>query len=309
MSDTPVGRRGVLDAPPALAAALRTINIAQIRATSGRVGSVALDQVAFGRATINRLVVSNASASLRSGSAFLETVRVIIELRFTLDWEVDVFFFERDGTVNLGSVSFPITVGNVEVPSLEDINVDIPSAVATDVSAQIAAISALELGGGRFSDLRVDTTRLPTPGFEVSGLDLGALTLTTLGFPHATIDQVSLATFEPSVSITVPAIEATNIQLPSVSVPNVVSQGGVTIDDITASRRGPPALDLGFLRVQVFVQPILDLQIGTLLLSDIEASAAIGRLRLEGLSAPLSIRGLRLGDLELDEVTVNQVSL
>jgi len=54
---------------------------------------------------------------------------------------------------------------------------------------------------------------------------------------------------------------------------------------------------------------VFDIHIGQLTLTDVTAAASIDRLRLEDVSAPVTIRGVLLGDLQLEQLTVNQISI
>jgi hypothetical protein len=259
-------------------AALRAIDISQVLVASGSIGSLRVAELRLGEATVDRLVVQGVSASVHAGGAFLEDVRFVLELRLSVDWWYDIWIWSDSGTESLGSLSFGIGIGNVLVPSLRDIDLSIPSATVADASVTVAPVRNLDLGGASFRDLRVDDTKLPASGFAPRG------------------------------PLHLPAVEVANIRVPAASVPNVVSQGAVNIDDAQATRRGV-RLNLGILGFTFWVAPVLDIHIGTLTLSNVSASAGIDRLRVEGVSVPVTVQGVTAGDLRLDTLTVNQISL
>jgi hypothetical protein len=292
-----------------IARALRTIDIGQIGAVSGTAGSLGIERIELGEATIDRLVIQGISASIQAGATWLQDVRFVLELRLSVDWWYD---FGRlgsgGGTVGLPSISFGLTLGNVLVPSLDDINLSVPSAVVNDAGAAIAPITNLDLGGASFRDLRVDDTQLPSAGFGLSGMDLGAVSIENVGFPAAASRRLSIGHFMPDGPLRLPAAEVTGIQIPSAQIPNVVSQGAVDIQDAQATRRGV-SLSLGLFGFTFWVAPVFDIHIGQLTLSNVIAAASIERLRLEDVSAPVTIRGVRMGDLQLEQLTVNQVSI
>jgi hypothetical protein len=41
----------------------------------------------------------------------------------------------------------------------------------------------------------------------------------------------------------------------------------------------------------------------------VSAAAAIARLGIEGISTPVTVRGVTLGELQLEQLTINQISL
>lgn len=292
-----------------IAAALRTVDIGQIGAVSGTAGSLGVDRIEFGEAIIDRLVIQGVSASIQAGATWLQDVRFVLELRLSVDWWYDFGWLgSGGGTVDLPSLSFGLTLGNVLVPSLDDIDLSVPSAVVNDARATIAPISNLDLGGASFRDLRVDDTQLPSAGFGLSGMSLGAVSIDNLGFPAAASRRLSLAQFTPDDPLRLPAAEVTGIAIPSAQIPDVVSQGAVDIEDAQATRRGV-SLSLGLFGFTFWAAPVFDIHIGQLTLSDVTAAASIERLRLEDVRAPVTIRGVRMGDLQLDQLTVNQISI
>jgi hypothetical protein len=292
-----------------IARALRTIDIGQIGAVSGTAGSLGVERIELGEATIDRLVIQGISASIQAGTTWLQDVRFVLELRLSVDWWYDFGWLgSGGGTVALPSLRFGLTLGNVLVPSLDDINLAVPSAVVNDAGAAIAPITNLDLGGASFRDLRVDDTQLPSPGFGLSGMNLGAVSVDNVGFPAAASRRLSLGQFTPDGPLRLPAAEVTGIQIPSAQIPNVVSQGSVDIEDAQATRRGV-SLSLGLFGFTFWVAPVFDIHIGQLTLSDVTAAASIERLRLEDVRAPVTIRGVRMGDLQLEQLTVNQISI
>jgi hypothetical protein len=292
-----------------IAQALRTIDIAQIGAVSGTAGSLGIDRIELGEATIDRLVVQGISASIQAGTTLLQDVRFVLELRLSVDWWYDFGWLGSGGdTVTLPSLSFGLPLGNVLVPSLQDINLVVPSATVNNAEASIAPITNLNLGGARFRDFQMDDTQLPSAGFGLSGMSLGAVTVDNVGFPAAASRRLGIGEFAPDGPLRLPSAEVTGIEIPSAQIPSVVSQGAVDIDNAQATRRGV-SLSLGLFGFTFWVHPVFDIHIGQLTLTDVTAAASIERLRLEDVSAPMTIRGVNLGDLQLEQLTVNQVSI
>lgn len=292
-----------------LAAAMRKVDVAQIAAASGSARTLGVDRIELGQATIERLVLQGLSATIHAGTTRLEDVRFLLELRLSVDWWYDFGWLGSDsGTESLGSMSFGLPLGNVVVPSLQDINLNVPAATVHDAEAEIRPITNVDLGGARFRNLSIDDTTLPAAGFEVSGLQLGALTLSHVGFPATTSRRVTIGDFIPNRALTLPAAEVRGIRIPAAQVPVVRSQGSVDIEGAQATRRGV-SLSFGIFGFTFWVRPVFDIHIGALTLNDVSAAAAIQRLGIEGVSAPVTIRGVTLGELQLEQLTINQVSL
>lgn len=293
----------------AIADALRNINIAHIGAVSGTASTLGVDRIELGEATIDRLVIQGISADIRAGTTLLQDVRFVLELRLSVDWWYDFGWLGSGGdTVDLPSLTFGLSLGNVLVPSLQDIDLSIASATVNDVEVALTPVSNLDLGGVQFRRLSVDDTRLPAAGFGLSGMEVGAVTVDGVEFPASVSRQLGLGELQPNNPLRLPSAEVTGIDIPSVQIPSVVSQGAIDIEDAQASRRGV-RLSLGLFGFTFWVRPVFDLHIGQLVLSDVSAATSIDRLRLEELSAPLTIRGVRMGDVQLEQLTVNQISI
>jgi hypothetical protein len=80
--------------------------------------------------------------------------------------------------------------------------------------------------------------------------------------------------------------------------------------DVQPEEFEAPVFKIGNLFKATFIAtPVLHLQIGELVLSDLSASASIGAVQIRGVSTPVTVRGVRLGELTLDQLSVDQISI
>jgi hypothetical protein len=77
--------------------ALRSIDVAQLLVGSGTLGSLHVQDLTVGAATVDRLVIQGISAGIHSGSAFLQNVRFLLELRLSVHWWYDVGLWSDSG--------------------------------------------------------------------------------------------------------------------------------------------------------------------------------------------------------------------
>jgi len=61
------------------------INVAQLLVAAGQVADIKIDRIIPGPIHIDRLSLQGISADLKSAKALLKSVRVLLELRFSLD--------------------------------------------------------------------------------------------------------------------------------------------------------------------------------------------------------------------------------
>lgn len=289
----------------------RRINVERIATAGGRAGSVQIDRIDVGEATIDQVTVEDLAAHLKCGSALLRDVRAILELHFEVRWSYDLKWFGSDsGTKVLGSKAKPIPLHDIRIPMLRDIAFDIPRADVSDVSAVVLPVTEVALGGASFEGLAIDDTRLPSDGFQLSGLDFGGLEIESFAVPAADSRELRIARFEPDEPLRLPDIGLGTIQLPEVEVPDVGSPEPVTLMDISPETFEAPVFKIGDLFKAVFVAtPVLHLQIGELVLRELSATASIGAVQISGVSTPVAVHGVTLGDLKLDQLTVDRITV
>jgi len=290
----------------ALNAVARQINIAQIAAQMGTVGHVTVGQVAVGNVSIGTLTLSNTSATLESAQAVLQNVAMNLELQFTLTWSYNVLWWSGSGTDNLGSLWFQMNLGNVQVPSLANIELNIPKISAQNLTVQVPPVSNLDLGAASFSALALTNTTAPSAGFSLNGLTLGALSLTQLGVPAASSQQATIGDFKPAQPVVVPAANLGQVAIGATSIPDI-SSGGFNLDAQTSSR-GINA-NFGIFSIGIAVTPIAHMNVGAMHLSNVNLSASVGGATINDVHIPLELHNVLLNTLKLSNVSIDTVKL
>jgi len=292
---------------PLLAALARKITIEELAVGSGLLQRVRIDQVQFGGATVDRLVIAGATAHLRSASAYLQNVNLNLELRLSLEWWYDLGIFGGDsGTESLGSLRFGLPVGNVLVPSLANLDLYIPSAAVTGLSASVPPLTNLELGPTQLAGVSASKTTLPSDGLAISGLGLGAVALDGITLPGASVRTADLEQLRPSEPIALPSVNLSNVSIPATSIPNIV--GGAFAFDAQATSRGV-SVDFGIFGLTFLVTPIAHLQVGALTLGGVNLSADVDSISLQGIRVPVDVRGVHIQGIQLNQITVEDIKL
>jgi hypothetical protein len=290
--------------PALLGGMVRRINIAQILAASGNLGDIEVDKIVLGSAHIDQLIVQGTTLDLHSGSAFLQNVRTILDLNLSLDWSVSIGFASASGTINLGTLSFGINLGNILVPTLNNIPISIPQISASNVTADIAPISNIDLGGGTFT--AVNAT-IPANGFQLTGLGLGSLSLSTLQVPQTTVDKVSIQDVSPNRNIVVPSVQLNQLQLPAAAAADIQTTAPIAFTAI-ASAQGVSA-SAGVISVSLWATPVIHISIGSLLLQNVSISGTVNRATIQNVSVPVDIRGVNLKTISIGQIDVNNITL
>ncbi|MDS9469800.1 hypothetical protein RGQ15_19765 [Paracoccus sp. MBLB3053] len=291
------------------AALRRRISVNSIAAAAGRAASVEIDRIEVGEASIEKVAIEHFSSRVTCGAALLRNVRAILELHFEVQWSYDLKWFGSDqGVKALGSKAKTIPLHDIRIPLLRDIELEVPSVDVSDVSASVQPVSDVALGAAGFTDLAIEQTRLPASGFRVSGLGFASFEVARFAAPDADSARLAIDRFSPEAPLRLPDVAVGNIEIPEVAIPDVGSPEPVTLMDIEPETFEAPVFKIGeFFKAIFIAKPVLHLQIGELVLSDLRAKASIGAVRVEGLSTPVSVEGLRLSGLTLDQVSAEGI--
>ncbi|WP_210526897.1 hypothetical protein [Rubellimicrobium arenae] len=289
------------------AALRRRITVDSIAVAGGRSASVHVGRIEVGEASIENVTIEHFSSRVTCGSALLRNVRAILELHFEARWAYDLKWFGSDqGVKRLGSKAKTIPLHEIRIPVLRDIEVEVPTVEVSDITASVLPVTDVALGAAGFTGLAIERTRLPSSGFQVSGVGFASFEISHLGLPDADSAQLTIDSFRPEAPLRLPDIAIGNIDIPEVAIPDVGSPEPVTLLDIQTETFEAPVFKIGeFFKVHFVVEPVLHLQIGELVLSELRANASIGALRIKELSTPVSLQGVRLGDLTLGQLSVD----
>lgn len=290
-----------------VAQATKFLSVDQVQIQSGNIKSVDVDKVQFGDATIQRIEITDVSASLQNASVYLQNVRTITELQFTLTWKVDLGFIGSwSGSNNLGSIDIPFTVGDMAVPGLNNINMTIPSVEVPGIQAKMTPITHMALGQTAMTGISVINTRLPTNGFTMNGIGLGGMTLNNIQIPGTETVKATIQVVTPANNIVLPGAKLQNINIPSVSIPDIQS-GSISTSAIASSRT--ITADIGILEVTLKVTPTIHLDIASMVIHDAELSALIKTMDIQNISVPVSINGVTVNEIGFSQLKVNQVTV
>jgi hypothetical protein len=293
--------------PGILAGLTHKINVGQLLASSGTIADIEIDKIVVGSATIGQLTLQGLALDIQSGSAFLQNVRTVLQLQCTLNWSYDIGIASDSGSDSLGSLSFPINIGNLQVPSLNNIPLSIPTFAASNISATIPPIAALDLGGGSFSGVTATNAALPTNGFQLTGLGLGSVSVSNVQVPNASVSKVSIQQFKPNANVVVPSVEVDQIHLPSAHASDIQTAAPIGFDAVAAAR-GISA-NFGIFSLTLSVTPIAHINIGSLLLQGVSISGSVSKASVSNIGIPVDVRGINLKTITIEQIQVDNVTV
>lgn len=304
------GSQGLAEAPAAalhnlVGGALHQLRLDQLTATTGAAGSLGVNRISVGNATIDEVVIRNLSTTIDTGRVTLRDVQVIL----TVEVGVKLSAFGRSRTFSRG-IPFRFSIPDSQVPQLDNMQFEIPAATLNDNEIDVEPVTNLDLGGASFEGVRAQDTRLPAAGFGLVGLGFQGLRVRDVEAPAVTVGSLDVDRMQLNSDLVLPTSQVNNIELPRAQVPSASSLSPLNI--LGARPIDPPfdrnILSIGIASVGLVVNARMDMRIGSLEMTEIEASSSIESVRLANIRAPVTLEGLSLGDLRLDQVRINQIS-
>jgi hypothetical protein len=226
-----------------------------------------------------------------------------------LDWHLHIELpgnvIDDSGTEDLDSPTFIIGFGDIRLPGLENLKIDIASLAVDSPSATILPVSNIQLGKAIAQGIQAKKLQLPTDGFSLSGLGLGTLNVDGFGAPAATVDSATIAKVTGD---TTPfgQMSLSNLGLPASQIPDIVAQG---IDSTATPRPKAFHLDMGCLDLVLKVNPTAQAHIDEFIIRNVKASGSIGKIELHNVVAPYELLNVTLSQLGIESIYVPSVAI
>lgn len=284
-------------------AAVRHLSVDSIQALSGSSAALNIGRLELNDTGVDHVVVEGLSTQISCGSAVLHNVRAILELNFTAHWSYDLKWLGADNGIKvLGSKANTIELHDIQLPMLQDFRFEIPEVEVNDVEIGIEPLTEIALGGSKLEGLRLADTDAPSDGFSLAGIDLGDLQVTGLDIPGTRTGSMSIDNFKPNDPLTLPAVTLGPISIPGIEIDDIGSDGAVSVMGAELEPIEAPVFKIGNLfKIKLVVDPILNLQIGELVLSELKASAQIDAVTARDIHSTINIDGLSMQELVLED--------
>src|SRR3982075_974673 len=286
---------------------LTTISEANIQKAS--VNSISVGSVGIGPVTIGQLVITDLELNTAADGAFLRNFVVTVTYNMKLDWHLHIELpgnvIDDSGTEDLDSPTFIIGFGDIRLPGLENLKIDIANLAVDSPSATILPVTNLTLGKAVAEGIQASNLKLPTPGgFSLSGLGLGTLNVAGFGAPAATVDTATIAKVNGD---TTPfgQMSLSNLGLPASQIPDIVAQG---VDSTATPKPKAFHLDMGCLDLVLKVNPTAQAHIDEFIIRNVKASGSIGKIELHNVVAPYELLNLTLSQIGIETISVPAIA-
>lgn len=286
-------------------------SIGQASVQQVHVGEVKLGPVHIGLLSLNDLQLQASS-----GVAQMRNVSVQLTLTFALDWQVGIVIdapwplpdvdFSEKGTMNLGTLQLGIGFGNLTLPGLADLTLDIPKLAVPDVTAVVGALQRLNLGAVLAERIQAQGLVAPSAGFQLNGLGLGGVTAQGVQLPAAALAGASIGRVSGG-SLPLQAVQIPGLVLPQVTLPRVSCQDvGAAANPVVTKM---PTADVGLLKATLKVTTTAAFHMDELRIDGIRASSSIGEIALQNVELPYEVLDLTLSQIGIDRIEIPQAEV
>lgn len=276
---------------------------------------VSVGQVKLGAVRIGLLSLNDLTVQAQTGVAQLRNVRVVLTLMFSLDWTVGMVLdagplgtidLSQSGTLDLGELELGIGFGNLNLPGLADLRLEIPKLPTSDLSVVIGALKDLELGPVLAERIKAQGLVAPAEGFELDGLGLQAASAQAVSVADARLDGATVGRISggtlPLAGFTVPGLAFPQVKLPRVSCRSVGADARAVVTEM-------PEADVGLLKATLTVTTTAHFEVDELRLDGIKATASIGEIMLKNVELPYELLDLSLSQIGIERIAVPAVKV
>jgi len=281
------------------------IKVPQLSVKQAGLRTVSIGQLGLGPIKVASLALNNVDFSLSAAHALLQNVRVTLTLKITLAWHIHIGLPDGIPDIDIGDsyeidLSFSLPVGDVTIPSLNNLKFNIPSVTAQNLSVNASPL-ALQITNVAADNIHATNAALPRDGFAVSGLSFGSLTGTGVGIPAATVAQATVQHVHGDPA-RIPAFALNGFQLPAAQIPSVNSDLPLSIPLVLETRGAN--FDAGILRITLTIVPSLLTQVQHMQITGASATASVGQIVLHDVTLPYDALNITLSDIGIDMIDI-----
>jgi hypothetical protein len=268
--------------------------------------AVSVGQVAIGPITVGQLVLNGTDFSMSGAHGVLRNVGVTVTLHISVEWHIHIGLpdgipdIDVGDTYDLGSFSFSMPVGDIVIPALNNVHVNIPNLTAQNISASASPLS-LQLGNVAAEQIEALDATLPTAGFTITGLTLSSVVVNGIDVPAANISQTTVGHLHGD-PLKIPVLTLGGLNLPTVQIPLVNSSAPLDIPATLQERS--VGFDAGILRLAIHIQPSALSHIDHLEITGANASATASQIVLHDVTLPYDALNLTLSQIGIDTIDI-----
>jgi hypothetical protein len=288
------------------------IKVPALNVQNAAVTSLSVGQVGIGPITVGELIVNNVNFDLNAGVGVVHGLTVKIKLQLDLEWAIHVPLpwpfddINIGDTTSLGTFAFNLpSVGDVTIPGLSNININIPSLTVENITAAADPVTSLAATNLLAEQITVNDLALPSAGFTLTGLNLNSLEGDDLSVPAASLRQATIGhVHSDPLKVAEFSIDTTTIG--SATVPTVQSTSPFDLPANLQARRLPDdnGFDLGILKFTLIVTPSTISHIQSLEISNSNVNASTGRVVVHNVTLPFDALNLTLSQVGINTIGI-----
>lgn len=285
--------------------------VPQFNVDQAKVQTVSVGELSLGPISVGTLTLRDVDLALDANGATLQDVHATLTLKFTVEWAIHIGLpwplhdINVGDTVDLGSFSYGLALGDVTIPVLQGLKFNIPTLEAQNLSVQAAPL-AVALNNVTADKLAVADLAVPSAGFSIAGLSVASASIAGVGVPAAGAAQATLEGLHAD-PLRIPALTLDGLALPAVNIPTISSTVPL---DITLDLQGPsPGFDAGVVKFILHVIPSVETKVAQMVVTGARASASAQEIVLHDVVLPFDAHGVTLSQIGVTNVQVPAINV
>jgi hypothetical protein len=284
------------------------LEVPTLTAQQAKIQTIDIGQVVIGPITVGELVLNNANFTISSANGVLTGTSIEISIQISVEWAIHIGlpwpFSDIDigDTYNLGSIGFgPIPLGNIVIPGLNNIQLNIPSLIAQQISIAPNNPVTLHMVAVLADNIKATDSVLPSQGFSLSGMSLASIDGSGLAIPAAKVSEVAISHLQGN-PVQIPTFTLGNMNMAVVHIPNISSSLPLDIPAILPTQS--LGFNAGILLLCIHLTPSVEMHIAHLEINNANASATVGSVTLKNVNIPYDLMNLKLADIGIKTLKI-----
>jgi hypothetical protein len=288
------------------------VKVPEVDVQHAGLSSINVGHIGIGPVTVGELVVHNVDFSMNAGVGIIRGLTVRVRLRIDLEWAVHVPLPWPFDDINIGDTTYLGTfafnlppVGDVTIPGLSNLNINIPSLTAQNVTANANPLTNLTITNATADTIAARDVTLPTAGFSIAGLSLNSVDGTNVAVPAAGVREATVGHVKAD-PLHVAELSLNNMALGSATVPTVRSTSPFDVPADLQPRKLPDddGFDLGILKLALIITPSATSHIPYLEINNSNATATTGAITIRNVTLPFDVLNLTLSQIGINTVGI-----
>jgi hypothetical protein len=286
------------------------LKVPSLSVQQAHVQTVDIGQALIGPISVGELVVNNVNFALLGASGVLNGTSITVTINITFKWHIHIGLpwplddIDTGATHDFPPIVFgPIGLGNITLPGLNNIQLNIPSLNTQNLVVTPNNPITIHLTNVTADGVMATNFTLPSQGFTLAGMGLTSINGNGIGVPLADMEKATVKHLYGD-PINIPAFSVGNFSMTSAQIPGVSSTAPLNINAVLPTQNCGFGDNNSFLSMHLYITPSALMHVDHLEISNATASVAVGNVTLHNVALPYDVLNIKLADIGINTLVI-----